>query len=45
MEEKPRSTDEKMERRAGINRPSAYKKRRKLNQNKQQSSLRGYYGL
>jgi acetyl-CoA carboxylase alpha subunit len=29
MEEKPRSTDEKMERRAGINRPSAYRKRRK----------------
>ena len=28
-EEKPRSTDEKMERRTGINRPPAYKKRRR----------------
>ena len=28
-EEKPRSTEEKMERRTGINRPSAYKKRRR----------------
>jgi acetyl-CoA carboxylase alpha subunit len=32
MEEKPRSTDEKMERRAGINRPSAYRKRRRRTQ-------------
>ena len=29
-EEKPRSTDEKMERRTGINKPSAYMKRRRL---------------
>ena len=29
-EEKPRSTNEKMERRTGINRPSAYKKRRRI---------------
>ena len=33
-EEKPRSTDEKMERRTGINKPSAYmKRRRRLNVN------------